>query len=102
MADDRQRKILKVCSGFATENHSLTNLLQVFRKFSYSLGPDVSELVAGILDNHEIADEDIESSLETLVVEYSKQDGKLLNVMYPTFSELLGTRCNDESLRGNP
>jgi DNA polymerase epsilon subunit 2 len=40
----------------------------------------VSELLEEILDHHEIADEDIESSLETLVVEYSKQDGELLNV----------------------
>ena len=90
MADDRQRKILKVCPGFATGNHSLTNILQVFRKFSYSLGPDVSELLEGILDHHEIADKDIESSLETLVVEYSKQDGKLPNaIMFLTFRELL-------------
>jgi len=37
----------------------------------------VSELLEDILDRHEIADEDIESSLETLVVEYSKQEGKI-------------------------
>lgn len=91
MADDRQRKILKVCSAeFAT---TLTDdRLQVFRKFSYSLGPDVSELLEEILDHHEISDEDIESSLETLVVEYSKQDGELLNVSsYLTLSKPLGS-----------
>jgi DNA polymerase epsilon subunit 2 len=79
MADDRQRKILKVKLEFATVlKYLITDRLQVFRKFSYSLGPEVSELLEEILDHHEIADEDIESSLETLVVEYSKQDGKLL------------------------
>ena len=54
----------------------LTEEIQVFRKFSYSLGPDVSELLEDILKCHEIADEDVESSLETLAIEYSKQDGK--------------------------
>jgi hypothetical protein len=63
---------------------------QVFRKFSYSLGPDVSELIEEILDHHEIADQDIESSLEALVVEYSKQDGKSLDVLlHLIFSQFL-------------
>lgn len=50
--------------------------VQVFRKFSYSLGPDASQFLEEILDHHEIADEDIESTIETLALEYSKQDGE--------------------------
>ncbi|KAG5648973.1 hypothetical protein DXG03_000322 [Asterophora parasitica] len=57
MADDRQRRILKV-----------------FRKFSYSLGPEVSQKLEEILDVHDIADEDVESTMETLALEYSKQE----------------------------
>ncbi|KAF9464455.1 DNA polymerase epsilon, subunit B, partial [Collybia nuda] len=63
MADARQRSILKV-----------------FRKFSYSLGPDVLDLLGSILDQHEILDEDIESSLDTLAMEYSKQDDATMKV----------------------
>jgi hypothetical protein len=45
-----------------------------------------------ILDRHEIADEDVESSTETLAKEYNKQDGAsdmalllpLLNVCHQT------------------
>lgn len=40
----------------------------------------MSELLEEILDHHEISDEDIESSLETLVVEYSKQDDATMKV----------------------
>ncbi|KAF5387712.1 hypothetical protein D9615_000497 [Tricholomella constricta] len=57
MADDRQRRILKV-----------------FRKFSYSIGPEVSQKLEEILDHHDIADEDVESTMETLALEYSKQE----------------------------
>ncbi|RDB22824.1 DNA polymerase epsilon subunit B [Hypsizygus marmoreus] len=57
MSDDRQRRILKV-----------------FRKFSYSLGPEASAYLDEILDHHEIADEDIESTIEIIALEYSKQE----------------------------
>jgi DNA polymerase epsilon subunit 2 len=53
----------------------LLSILQVFRKFSNSLGPDALEVLEGILDYHEIEDADVESSLETLAKEYNKQDG---------------------------
>lgn len=48
----------------------------MFRKFSNSLGPDALKLVEDILDQHEIAGPDIETSLEVLAKEYNKQDGK--------------------------
>lgn len=54
----------------------LTLLLQVFRKYSNSLGPDALELVEQILDENGIDDNAIELSLETLAKEYNKQDGK--------------------------
>ncbi|KAF9057656.1 epsilon DNA polymerase [Panaeolus papilionaceus] len=63
MSDSRQRIIIKV-----------------FRKFSNSLGPDALETIERILDEHEIADEDIESSLETLAKEYNKQDDATMKV----------------------
>ncbi|KAF8913996.1 epsilon DNA polymerase [Gymnopilus junonius] len=59
MADDRQRIIIKV-----------------FRKFSNSLGPEALRLVEDILDEHEIFDPDIETSIEMLAKEYNKQDGE--------------------------
>ncbi|KAF8351368.1 DNA polymerase alpha/epsilon subunit B-domain-containing protein [Amanita rubescens] len=63
MTDVRQRTIIKV-----------------FRKYSNSLGPDALELVEEILAEHEIQDADIESSLETLVKEYNKQDDASMKV----------------------
>jgi DNA polymerase epsilon subunit 2 len=49
----------------------------------------VSDLLEEILDHHEIADEDVESSLETLAVEYSKQDGLLSTYFAIIFNELM-------------
>lgn len=56
----------------------------MFRKFSNSLGPDALVLVEEILTHHEIEDDDVESSLETLAKEYNKQDGtfKVLFLFY--------------------
>lgn len=50
-------------------------LFQVFRKYSHSLGPEALQFLEEILDRHEIADEDIEFSIETIAREYNKQDG---------------------------
>lgn len=55
--------------------------MQVFRKYSNSLGPDALQIIEGILDSHEIEDADVESSLETLAKEYNKQDGAS-NIFY--------------------
>ncbi|KAJ7068371.1 DNA polymerase alpha/epsilon subunit B-domain-containing protein [Mycena amicta] len=63
MADGRQRTIIKV-----------------FRKYSNSLGPDALELLEKILDTHEIEDNDVESSIDTLAREYNKQDDALMKV----------------------
>ena len=49
--------------------------LQFFRKFSNSLGPDSLQFLEGILDEHDISDDDIETSIELLAKEYSKEDG---------------------------
>ncbi|KAJ7581093.1 DNA polymerase alpha/epsilon subunit B-domain-containing protein [Mycena floridula] len=63
MSDLRQRAIIKV-----------------FRKYSNSLGPDALELLEHILDEHEIEDDDVESSIETLAKEYNKQDDATMKV----------------------
>ncbi|KAG6810867.1 hypothetical protein H0H92_009988, partial [Tricholoma furcatifolium] len=63
MADDRQRRILKA-----------------FRKFSYSLGPEISQRVEEILDENEIADDNLEHTIELLALEYSKQEGHGIDV----------------------
>ncbi|TFK75812.1 epsilon DNA polymerase [Pluteus cervinus] len=55
-------------------------ILKVFRKYSYSLSPDAIEFLEGILDNHEISDEEVEHSMETLAKEYNKQDDASMKV----------------------
>ncbi|KAF9446959.1 hypothetical protein P691DRAFT_636745, partial [Macrolepiota fuliginosa MF-IS2] len=64
MADTRQRTIIKV-----------------FRKYSNALGPDALSFIEDILEEHEIAEEDFESSIETLAREYNKQDGKSVRLV---------------------
>ena len=73
MSNPRQRLIIKVY----TINHALkpTNNPQVFRKFSNSLGPDVLQFLESILDEHGIAQEDVESSIELIAKDYNKEDG---------------------------
>jgi len=48
---------------------------KVFRKYSHSLGPDALHFLEEILESHDIADNDVESSVETIAREYNKQDG---------------------------
>ncbi|THV08446.1 DNA polymerase epsilon, subunit B [Dendrothele bispora CBS 962.96] len=55
-------------------------IIKVFRKYSNSLGPDALDLVEQILDLHEIAEEDVESSVEALAKDYNKQDDALMKV----------------------
>lgn len=73
MADTKQRTIIKVrvTVGHCTEFSNV----QVFRKYSNSLGPETLEFVEHILNENEISEEDVESSIETLAREYNKQDG---------------------------
>lgn len=47
----------------------------MFRKYSHSLGPDALEFLERVLDDHDIADEDVEASIDMLAKEYNKQDG---------------------------
>ncbi|KAG6378675.1 hypothetical protein JVT61DRAFT_12946 [Boletus reticuloceps] len=53
---------------------------QVFRKYSHSLGPEALQFLEEVLDRHEIADEEIESSIETIAREYNKQDDAAMKV----------------------
>ncbi|PBL02412.1 epsilon DNA polymerase [Armillaria gallica] len=63
MSDPRQRAIIKV-----------------FRKYSNSLGPDALDLLEQILDENEIDEEEIESSIDTIAKEYNKQDDAAMKV----------------------
>ncbi|KAI0921834.1 hypothetical protein AcV5_000679 [Taiwanofungus camphoratus] len=63
MADSRQRVIIKV-----------------FRKYSHSLGPEALDFLEEILDRHEIADDDVEFSIEWVAKEYTKQDDAQMKV----------------------
>ncbi|TEB35649.1 epsilon DNA polymerase [Coprinellus micaceus] len=56
------------------------SIIKVFRKFSNSLGPDSLHFLEGILDEHDISDDDIESSIELLAKEYNKEDEATMKV----------------------
>jgi DNA polymerase epsilon subunit 2 len=57
-----------------TDGRQLT-IIKVFRKYSHSLGPDALQFLEEILERHDIADNDVEFSIETIAREYNKQDG---------------------------
>ena len=79
MADPRQRVIIKVSICEAPVNDTDTDYgMQVFRKYSHSLGPESLEFLEEILERHEIPDEDADFSIEWIAKEYNKQDGTLL------------------------
>ncbi|KAI0347310.1 epsilon DNA polymerase [Trametopsis cervina] len=63
MADSRQRAIIKV-----------------FRKYSHSLGPEALEFLEDILNRHDVADEDVEYSVEWIAKEYNMQDDAQMKV----------------------
>lgn len=48
---------------------------KIFRKYSHSLGPDALQFLEEILASHDITDNDVEFSVETIAREYNKQDG---------------------------
>lgn len=55
-------------------------IIKVFRKYSHSLGPEALEFLEEILDQHEIADGDVEYSIEWIAKEYNKQDDAQMKV----------------------
>ena len=57
---------------------------QVFRKYGHSLGPESLEFLEDLLDRHDIADEDVEYSIEWMAKEYNKQDGMRLTLLTTT------------------
>lgn len=73
-------------------------MLQVFRKFSNSLGPDALQFLEAVLDENEIVDEEIETSIEVLAKEYNKEDGACHDCGRLFF--LTSTRRHDEGVRG--
>lgn len=55
-------------------------IIKVFRKYSHSLGPDALQLLEEILERHDIADNEVEFSIETIAREYNKQDDAAMKV----------------------
>ncbi|KZT12506.1 epsilon DNA polymerase [Laetiporus sulphureus 93-53] len=74
MADTRQRIVIKV-----------------FRKYGHSLGPEALEFIEEILDRHEIADEDVEFSIEWIAKEYNKQDDAQMKVSLDVLQRVYDT-----------
>jgi DNA polymerase epsilon subunit 2 len=62
-----------------TDGRQLT-IIKVFRKYSHSLGPDALQFLEEILERHDIADNDVEFSIETIAREYNKQDDASMKV----------------------
>ena len=80
---DRRHVIIKVADpSFSNSGYVLTLLGdQVFRKYGHSLGPESLEFLEDLLDRHDIADEDVEYSIEWMAKEYNKQDGMRLTLL---------------------
>ncbi|KAL1946865.1 hypothetical protein VTO73DRAFT_14969 [Trametes versicolor] len=55
-------------------------IIKVFRKYGHSLGPESLEFLEELLDRHEIADEEVEFSMEWMAKEYNKQDDAQMKV----------------------
>ncbi|EIW82110.1 DNA polymerase epsilon, subunit B [Coniophora puteana RWD-64-598 SS2] len=63
MADSRQRTII-----------------QVFRKYSHSLGPEALQFIENVLHQHDISEGNVEYSVEMFAKEYNKQDDAAMKV----------------------
>ncbi|EGO01867.1 hypothetical protein SERLA73DRAFT_177419 [Serpula lacrymans var. lacrymans S7.3] len=85
MADARQRIIIKV-----------------FRKYSHSLGPEALDFLEHILTEHEIDDDDIEMSVETIAKEYNKQDDASMKVSLKVLRRVYETLQDQGSNPGEP
>jgi len=79
-SDDERSTAEDYHQGFFPSLTRLSLLLrskpQVFRKYSHALGPDAFDFLEGVLDKHEIRDEDVEYSIDLIAKEYNKQDGE--------------------------
>ncbi|KAI0034454.1 DNA polymerase epsilon subunit B [Vararia minispora EC-137] len=58
-------------------------IIRVFRKYSHSLGPEEIAFLEEVLNEHDIADEDVEYSVELIAKEYNKQDDAAMKVALP-------------------
>ncbi|KAA1475990.1 DNA polymerase epsilon subunit B [Dentipellis sp. KUC8613] len=58
-------------------------IIRIFRKYGHALGPEELAFLEAVLDEHDIADEDVELSIELLAREYNKQDDALMKVSLP-------------------
>ncbi|EAU84870.2 epsilon DNA polymerase [Coprinopsis cinerea okayama7 len=55
-------------------------IIKVFRKFSNSLGPEVIQFLESIIEQHDIPDEDVETSIDLIAKEYNKEDDATMKV----------------------
>ncbi|KAH9853528.1 epsilon DNA polymerase [Lenzites betulinus] len=55
-------------------------IIKVFRKYGHSLGPESLEFLEDLIDRHDIADGDVEFSIEWMAKEYNKQDDAQMKV----------------------
>ena len=84
MSVSRQRIIIQVRCYDISWITRFYFFLQVFRKYSHSLGPEELDFLEDVLDRHEISDNDVENSIELIAKEYNKQDGKSEITLDPT------------------
>ncbi|KAL7282368.1 hypothetical protein ACG7TL_003838 [Trametes sanguinea] len=80
-------------------------IIKVFRKYGHSLGPESLEFLEDLLDRHDIADEDVEFSMEWIAKEYNKQDDaqmkvslEVLHRVYEAFQNGEGEGAQDQAL----
>ncbi|KAH9899927.1 epsilon DNA polymerase [Cubamyces lactineus] len=71
-------------------------IIKVFRKYGHSLGPESLEFLEDLLDRHEIADEDVEFSVEWIAKEYNKQDDAQMKVSLDVLHRVYETFQNGE------
>lgn len=62
-----------------SDSRQLT-IIKVFRKYSHSLGPDALQFLEEILERHDVADNEVDFSIETIAREYNKQDDAAMKV----------------------
>ncbi|KAI0832362.1 epsilon DNA polymerase [Trametes gibbosa] len=80
-------------------------IIKVFRKYGHSLGPESLEFLEDLIDRHDIADGDVEFSIEWMAKEYNKQDDAQMKVslevlqrVYEAFQNGDGEGAQDHTL----
>ncbi|EJF61186.1 epsilon DNA polymerase [Dichomitus squalens LYAD-421 SS1] len=72
-------------------------IIKVFRKYGHSLGPESLEFLEDLLDRHDIADEEVEYSIEWMAQEYNKQDDAQMKVSLDVLQRVYETFQNGDN-----